>query len=134
RLYGRSGFYQYQCVVPRAVQSDAIAALVGEIARAGQASALAVIKQFGEHVSPGLLSFPMPGTHIALDFPNRGAPIHALFERLDAIIAAAGGRLYPAKDGRMPAGLFQNGYPRWREINALKDPQVRSDFWDRVSR
>lgn len=133
RLYGRSGFYQYQCVVPRPAQKQAMTALLGEIARSGQAAFLAVIKQFGERVSPGLLSFPMPGTHIALDFPNRGASTQALFERLDAIVATAGGRLYPAKDGRMPAGLFRAGYPGWLQVGALKDPQVQSDFWRRVA-
>lgn len=133
RLYGRPGFYQYQCVVPRQVQRDAMDALLREIAGSGQASSLAVIKQFGERTSPGLLSFPMPGTHIALDFPNRGAITLALFERLDAIIAAAGGRIYPAKDGRMPARLFRSSYPRWSQVDALKDPRVRSDFWSRVA-
>lgn len=134
RLYGSPGFYQYQCVVPLAEQREAMAALLRELARSGQASPLAVIKQFGARNSPGLLSFPMPGTHIALDFPNRGAATHALFGRLDAIVASAGGRLYPAKDGRMPAGLFQSSYPRWTEVDALKDPRVRSDFWCRVTR
>jgi L-gulonolactone oxidase len=134
RLYGPSGFYQYQCVVPLPVQADAMAALLREIVRSGQASSLAVIKQFGVRTSPGLLSFPMPGTHIALDFPNRGAATHGLFERLDAIVAAAGGRLYPAKDGRMPAALFRSGYPDWIGVSGLKDPHVRSDFWQRVAR
>jgi len=133
RLYGRPGFYQYQCVLPRPVQKEAMVVLLGEIAKSGQASFLAVMKQFGERSSPGLLSFPMPGTHIALDFPNRGSVTEALFERLDAVVASAGGRLYPAKDGRMPARLFRSGYPHWAQVDALRDPHVRSDFWRRVA-
>jgi FAD/FMN-containing dehydrogenase len=133
RLYGRRGFHQYQCVIPRQNQTEAMAALLAEVAESGQASSLAVIKQFGARASPGLVSFPMPGTHIALDFPNRGMATEALFERLDAIVAAAGGRLYPAKDGRMSARLFRGGYPRWMELDALRDPHVRSDFWRRVA-
>ena len=133
RLYGRPGFYQYQCILPRPVQKEAMILLLGEVAKSGQASFLAVMKQFGERSSPGLLSFPMPGTHIALDFPNRGAATEALFERLDAVVASAGGRLYPAKDGRMPARLFRSGYPRWMEVDACRDPHVRSDFWRRVA-
>jgi FAD/FMN-containing dehydrogenase len=133
RLYGRPGFYQYQCVIPRSAQRETMATLLGEIAKSSQASFLAVIKQFGERSSPGLLSFPMPGTHVALDFPNRGATTHALFARLDAIVAAAGGRLYPAKDGRMSAALFRSGYPAWTQVSALKDPNVQSDFWRRVA-
>lgn len=133
RLYGRPGFYQYQCVVPAPAQREVMASLLGEIAKSGQASALAVIKQFGKRSSPGLLSFPMPGTHVALDFPNRGAATGGLFERLDAIVAAAGGRLYPAKDARMPAAMFRSGYPRWTAVNTLRDPHVHSDFWHRVA-
>jgi FAD/FMN-containing dehydrogenase len=134
RLYGRSGFYQYQCVLPRTVQREALKALLHEIAESGQSSFLAVVKIFGDRSSPGLLSFPLPGTHIALDFPNRGTSTLALFDRLDAIVADAGGRLYPAKDARMPPGLFRGGYPQWIRLNALKDPNVQSDFWRRVAR
>lgn len=133
RLYGRSGFYQYQCVLPRAVQHEALPALLREIAESGQPSFLAVVKGFGDRSSPGLLSFPFPGTHIALDFPNRGTSTRSLFERLDAIVLTARGRLYPAKDGRMPAGMFRSGYPQWTKLNSLKDPHVQSDFWRRVA-
>lgn len=133
RLYGRPGFYQYQCALPRAAQSEALRRLMRAITQSGQPSFLAVAKVFGERRSPGLLSFPFPGTQIALDFPNRGNSTRALFERLDAIVAAAGGRLYPAKDARMPAGLFRSGYPAWARLNALKDPCVQSDFWRRVA-
>lgn len=133
RLYGRAGFYQYQCVLPRAVQQEALRALLREIGASGQPSFLAVVKGFGDRRSPGLLSFPFPGTHIALDFPNRGTGTRGLFERLDAIVAAAGGRLYPAKDGRMTPALFRSGYPQWTRVSELKDLQVQSDFWRRVA-
>jgi FAD/FMN-containing dehydrogenase len=133
RLYGRSGFYQYQCVLPRIAQREALSTLLCEIAESGQSSFLAVVKGFGDRGSPGLLSFPLPGTHIALDFPNRGMDTRSLFERLDAIVAAAGGRLYPAKDGRMSSGLFRSGYPAWTRLAALKDSHVQSDFWRRVA-
>ncbi|MGH8289920.1 MAG: FAD-binding oxidoreductase [Steroidobacteraceae bacterium] len=133
RLYGRFGFYQYQCVLPRVAQHEALKRLLHEIAESGQPSFLAVVKAFGERSSPGLLSFPFPGTHIALDFPNRGPNTRALFERLDAIVAVAGGRLYPAKDARMPADLFRSGYPAWTKLDVLKDPHVQSDFWRRVA-
>jgi L-gulonolactone oxidase len=83
RLYGRGGFYQYQCVVPAGSMRDAIAALVGAIVQAGQGSALAVLKTCGAVPSPGLLSFPMEGVTLALEFPNRGAETLALMSRLD---------------------------------------------------
>lgn len=133
RLYGPRGFYQYQCVIPRQKQREGMAALLKEIAGSGQASFLVVIKQFGERPSPGLLSFPMPGTHLALDFPNRGARTLKLFGRMDRIVSEAGGRIYPAKDARMPPSLFRSGYPEWSKVAAAKDPHVHSNFWSRVA-
>lgn len=132
RFYGRRGFYQYQCVVPRAAARDAIGELLDEIARSGQASFLVVIKTFGDRKSPGAVSFPMPGTNLALDFPNRGKRTFRLFERLDRIVAGAKGRIYPAKDARMPGALLRAGYPQWQKLAELKDPGIHSDFWNRM--
>jgi L-gulonolactone oxidase len=133
KLYGGKGFYQYQCVLPPATARDAAQALLDAIAIAGDGSMLAVLKDFSGYPSPGLLSFPMEGTTLALDFRNRGEKTMRLFDRLDAIVSEAGGRLYPAKDGRIPAALFQRMYPRWREVEARRDPAIQSDFWARVS-
>jgi len=132
RIYGPRGFYQYQCAVPRAVQREATAALLGAIRASGQGSFLAVLKTFGDAASPGMLSYPLAGANLALDFPNGGAATLALFERLDAIVAEAGGRLYPAKDARMPGALFRAGYPRWQEFSQHVDPKFSSNFWRRV--
>ena len=131
RLYGRQGFYQYQCVLPLAARA-ALAELLRGIAASGQGSFLAVLKTFGDLPSPGLLSFPMPGMTLALDFPNRGEAVLALFARLDAIVAAAGGRLYAAKDARMSGDFFRRGYPRLGEFMNFIDPKLSSDFRRRV--
>ncbi len=133
RAYGSAGFYQYQCVVPPAAADTAIPEMLGEIARSGQGSCLAVLKTFGEKPSPGMLSFPFEGVTLALDFPNRKARTHLLFERLDAIVSEAKGRLYPAKDGRMPASLFRAGYPELARFTTLVDPCFQSDFWRRMT-
>lgn len=132
RLYGRGGFYQYQCVVPASGRS-AIGELLQVIAEDGAGSFLAVLKSFGSLQSPGLLSFPMPGVTLAMDFVNAGARTLSLFARMDEIVAAAGGRLYCAKDGRIPAHMFQAGYPRWRQFAAHVDAALSSSFWRRVS-
>jgi hypothetical protein len=79
-----------------------------------------------------MLSFPREGISLALDFPNRGARLARLFDTLDAIVHEAGGRLYPAKDGRMPGRLFRDGYPRWQEFSRYLDPRASSSFWRRV--
>lgn len=131
RLYGPRGFHQYQFVVPTRERA-AVDEILRVIATSGQGSFLAVLKTFGERPSPGLLSFPLPGVTLALDFPNRGAATLELFARLDAIVAAAGGRLYPAKDARMPGELFRRSYRRLGEFMNFIDPAFSSDFARRV--
>jgi hypothetical protein len=106
--------------------------LLQAIARSGQGSFLAVLKMFGPLSSPGMLSFPREGLTLALDFPNRGERLGRLFRELDAVVRAAGGRLYPAKDGRMPGDLFRSGFPRWQEFARYIDPRCSSTFWQRV--
>jgi FAD/FMN-containing dehydrogenase len=126
RMYGPRGFYQYQSVFPRAPGRDAVAAMLGEIARSGEGSFLAVLKTFGNRRSVGMMSFPMPGVTLALDFPNRGTRTETLFRRLDSIVQEAGGRLYPAKDARMPRDLFEAGYPNLDLFSRYRDPGLSS--------
>jgi L-gulonolactone oxidase len=131
RLYGKAGFYQYQCVTPEGSEG-AVRDLLTIISRSGEGSFLAVLKAFGPRPSPGLLSFPMAGYTLALDFRNRGAETLALLDRLDAVVTAAGGRLYPAKDARMGRAMFERGYPRLDEFRRLRDPLCQSDFARRM--
>jgi FAD/FMN-containing dehydrogenase len=133
RLYGRNGFWQYQCVLPPASMKEGIAALLQEISADGEGSFLAVLKTFGDVPSPGLLSFPMPGATLALDFPNRGKSTLRLLSRLDAIVRDSSGRLYAAKDGRMPASIWRAGYPALDQFTRHIDPKLCSDFWRRLS-
>lgn len=133
RLYGAKGFYQYQCVLPPATSRVGAAELLKTIAASGQGSPLAVLKDFGPAEPAGLLSFPMEGTTLALDFRNQGERTLRLMADLDRIVAAAGGRLYPAKDGRIPPEMFQAGFPKWQDFRAYVDPGLSSAFWRRVS-
>ncbi|MBX9400125.1 FAD-binding oxidoreductase [Lysobacter sp. BMK333-48F3] len=132
RMYGPRGFLQHQCVLPPGSARDGIAALLGEISRSGNGSFLAVLKEFGDIPSRGLLSFPRPGTTLALDFPNTGPAIFALLDRLDAVVAEAGGAVYPAKDARMSGRLFRSAFPQWERFQTHIDPQFSSGFWRRV--
>jgi len=132
RMYGPRGFYQYQCVVPRAVGADAVGAMLREIARSGDGSFLAVLKTFGNRAAPGMLSFAQPGVTLALDFPNHAGRTERLFERLDDIVRAARGRIYLAKDARMPPDLFRAGYPRLAEFLRYRDPGISSGMSRRL--
>lgn len=130
-IYGKRGFYQYQFVVPTS-EKAALSEVFKHISSSGMASFLAVLKQFGEMKSPGLLSFPRPGFTLALDFPNTGAPVLELFETLDAIVASAGGRIYPGKDARWPGHLFRQSYPEWEGFEEWIDPKFSSSLWRRL--
>ncbi|MGJ3243854.1 MAG: FAD-binding oxidoreductase [Opitutales bacterium] len=132
RIYGRRGFFQYQTVVPFSGGGDALRSMLEEIRQAGEGSFLGVLKAFGDRPSPGWLSFPQPGYTLALDFPNRGQSTLALFERLDAITRSAGGRLYPAKDARMPPELFREAYPQLNRFIPFMDPAFGSGFSRRM--
>lgn len=132
RIYGPKGFQQYQCVIPDVVADTATRELLATISSSGQGSFLAVLKRCGDIASPGLLSFPLPGTSLALDFPQR-ADLSRLFSKLDAIVREAGGRLYPAKDAHMSGDDFRHAYPAWERLEALRDPTLISRFWKRVT-
>jgi len=133
RIYGPRGFLQYQCVIPPAVAETVTTALVKAISASGKGSFLAVLKQFGELPSLGMLSFPRPGTTLALDFPNEGERTHSLLDRLDDMVAEAGGAVYPAKDARMPGHRFRQYFPAWESFSRFIDPRFSSSFWRRVT-
>ena len=95
-------------------------------------SFLAVLKTFGNRESIGMLSFPEPGVTLALDFPNHEASTHKLLSRLDAIVKEAKGRLYPAKDARMPRELFDAGYPKLNEFLKYRDAGISSSLSRRL--
>ena len=127
RLYGKSGFLQFQCVVPTA---DALRAVLKE----APASPLTVLKKFGDVKSPGMLSFPRPGFTLALDLPNAGGETFANYIRLERTAIEAGGAMYPAKDARMHPRSFAASYPRRAEFEKLVDPAFSSSFWRRVNK
>lgn len=133
RIYGRRGFQQHQCVIPDAQARDALHAILKAISTSGNGSFLAVLKRCGGLASPGLLSFPMRGVSLALDFPQNEARNTRLFAHIDAIVAEAGGRQYPAKDAHMSGKDFRAAYPAWQELERLRDPALMSRFWKRTT-
>ena len=133
RMYGKRGLLQFQCVIPWEHAREGTIAILREVAKSGLASFLAVLKVFGDVPSPGMLSFPQPGVTLALDFPIKPDVSFPLFDRLAAMTAEFGGRLYPAKDARMTAEQFQAFYPRWQSFETYRDPLLMSSFWERVT-
>lgn len=131
KIYGKKGFLQYQFVLPFEAQS-ALETILKKIADSGLGSFLSVLKTFGERISPGLMSFPMPGITLALDFPNRQS-VFDLLQGLDEIVMAEGGRVYIAKDARMSAHAFKCYYPQFKTFANFIDPHFSSSFWRRVT-
>lgn len=118
RLYGRRGFVQYQCALPRGESSSGIRALLDRVSSARSVSFLAVLKLFGP-VGEGLLSFPMAGYTLTLDFPmQNGVP--ALLAALDEITHRHGGRVYLAKDVWCTSERVRQGYPRYAAFSVIR--------------
>ncbi len=122
RLYGKRGFHQFQCVVPLA-EAAALKDMLTRISAAGLASPLAVLKRMGPGRA-GYISFPMEGYTLAVDFRNQDGA-GALIAALEDITAAAGGRIYLAKDALASGERVRAMYPEraaWAEVAAACDP------------
>lgn len=133
RIYGRRGFFQYQCVVPFENGYDSMREILERISRSGQGTFLVVLKTFGHYQSPGMMSFPRPGITLALDFANQGHKTLRLMDNLDAVVRQSQGAVYPGKDARMSPESFNLYYPQWRDFARYIDPKFSSSFWRRVT-
>ncbi|MEU4997731.1 FAD-binding oxidoreductase [Streptomyces sp. NPDC021622] len=136
RVYGRSGFVQYQFVVGHG-KEEALRRIVRRISERGCPSFLAVLKRFGEG-DPGWLSFPMPGWTLALDIPANLPGLGAFLDELDEEVATSDGRVYLAKDSRLRPEMLAAMYPRLDDFRALRadlDPRglFRSDLSRRLA-
>ncbi|MFL5738398.1 MAG: FAD-binding protein [Actinomycetota bacterium] len=122
RLYGRDGLLQYQFVVPFGSE-DVVRVAIELLSGAGAASFLAVLKRFGP--GRGGMSFPIEGWTLALDLPAGQRGLRRLLDRIDRIVADAGGRVYLAKDSRLHPALVREMYPElgnWGEQRGRLDP------------
>jgi len=107
RIYGKKGFVQYQFVLPVESSREGISLILKQIAGNRLGSFLAVLKLFGRQ--DNLISFPMEGYTLALDFPV-SARVFRMLDELDALVLDYGGRLYLTKDARMSGSVFRQGY------------------------
>jgi len=119
RAYGRRGFTQYQCVLPRAAGASAVRALLERTSALGCASPLCVIKDCGPE-GRGALSFPLEGTSVAIDVAVTDR-IQEVIDALNEIVIAAGGRVYLTKDRFTRAEHFAAMEPRLDAFRALRD-------------
>lgn len=124
RMYGKNGFVQYQFVLPLEVSKKGLTEILLRINKANMGSFLAVLKLFGKQ--DDLISFPMEGYTLALDFAVRKG-LFQFLDELDKIVMDLGGRIYLSKDARMKPDFFWRSYPqvsRFAEIVQKYNPQA----------
>lgn len=119
KLYGKAGFVQYQIVLPKTDGVTNMRKLLTEIINSGEGTFLAVLKQFGD-TNGNLLSFPMKGYTLALDFKITTATI-PLLQKLDDMVIGMGGRIYLTKDALMQESSFKKGYPKWEVFESIRE-------------
>ena len=135
RLYGPTGFVQWQCVVPFGGE-DALREVTDALERHRVPTLIGVLKRFGP-ANPGPLSFPLAGWTLSVDVPASVDGLAAVLDGLDEVVAAAGGRIYLAKDSRMRPEVLAATYPRldeWRSVRDRADPHgvIQSDLGRRL--
>lgn len=119
KLYGKAGFLQFQCVIPKIDGVANMRKLLTEIANCGEGSFLAVLKQFGK-ANENFLSFPTEGYTLALDFKFSTSIIKTL-SRLEEIVVEMGGKLYLTKDAVMQESTFKVTYPNWEKFESIRE-------------
>jgi decaprenylphospho-beta-D-ribofuranose 2-oxidase len=116
KIYGKKGFVQYQFVLPLETSREGLQNILTRINKMGMGSFLAVLKLFGHQ--DDLISFPMKGYTLALDFPIREG-LFRFLDELDQVVADLGGRIYLSKDARMKKEIFWKTYPHAEEFQQI---------------
>lgn len=117
KMYGRKGFAQYQCVIPKENSRNGLIEILETMCETKIGSFLTVLKKFGPE--QGKFSFPMDGYTIAMDFPINNKTL-SLMNRLDEITSKYGGRIYLAKDSRMSKETLLETEKRLKNFDNLR--------------
>lgn len=126
-LYGKGGFFQYQCMIPDPKGEDGIAAALEFLGKARLGAFLSVLKRCGD--DHALIPFCKRGYTLALDVPWRGQATLDALDRLDEVVIRFGGRVYLTKDARLGPAAFAAMYPEapaWMAAVRKYNPEARS--------
>lgn len=129
RAYGRGGFIQYQCFVPRAAARLVFPKLFSMQQASGLVNFLSVMKL--HRPDPFLLTHGLDGYSLAMDFKRTEAGWPRLLElcrRMTDVVLDAGGRFYFAKDSTLrPEDVRRyvgaDALERFRQWKASFDPE-----------
>lgn len=118
KFYGKTGFLQYQFVIPKKDGVENLRKLLTKISKSSEKAFLIVLKQFGKS-NDNLLSFPIEGYTMALDFKLTSSIISTL-HKLDELVNDMGGRVYLTKDAIMQEPIFKSTYPQWEVFECVR--------------
>lgn len=118
RIYGKGGFTQYQCILPKEMSYEGLKEVLRTISDSGKGSFLAVLKLYGKE-NENYLSFPIEGYSLALDFKIEDG-LFELLEELDKIVLKYKGRIYLTKDVNVKKETFEQGYPHIEKFRAFR--------------
>ena len=134
RIYGPSGFLQYQCVVPHADARAAIGELLDRSRHADAGSFLAVLKMFGDVPSPGMLVVSAArGRRWRWIFPIAGRRRSACSIGWTSVVRRRAARSIRP---RMPEcrERFRIYFPEAEKFTRYVDSSFSSSFWRRVTK
>ena len=123
RMYGKNGFFQFQCVLPRELSEQGYTKILSTIQNKSSGTFLAVLKDFGS--GNGHLSFPKEGLTLALDFKASQKNIEVGKELTD-IVNNLGGSFYLAKDAIMNSIQFKNDFNK-EEFSEHRNTSIKSE-------
>ena len=104
KIYGKSGFIQYQMMIPKDKGKEGMKRILETIANSGNGSFLAVLKLYGKENPQAYNSFPFEGYSLALDF-KVNSKLKKLIDQLDDIVEEYNGKIYLTKDSMSRSSL-----------------------------
>jgi decaprenylphospho-beta-D-ribofuranose 2-oxidase len=134
RLFGRSGFFEYQAIVPDKLVADYLQYARDAGRRLGTGFSLAIARAFAGRSD--LLRFDGDGIGFALEMP-RNAQSMAFMAALDRYVVDIGARPNIYKDSRLPRAVVEATYPEYEKFRSLRrawDPRgrFRSELSERL--
>jgi FAD/FMN-containing dehydrogenase len=132
-LYGKSGFFQFQPIVPVDQFSFFLSQISVLLRKYNQTSFISVLKTMGAKIGEGHLSFSRAGITLCLDFKNDGVQTVKMMHELYDLTLICDGVINPSKDAFMKSNHFERLLRVPKDVyESALDPRFNSDFGKRV--